>query len=144
MVILDTNVISETMSPVPSSVVLAWLSKTPKNGSFFLTSITVAEILYGIELLPAGKHHAKLLAEAEAMIGQDFAGRILPFDEQAARLFPIIAADRRGQGHPIADFDAQVAAIARSHGATLATRNTADFQGCGVRLINPWQHNSKS
>lgn len=139
MVILDTNVISEVMHPVPSPVVLAWLSRKPESGQMFITTITVAEILYGIELLPKGNRHAKLLTEAEAMIGQDFAGHILPFDEEAARSFPTIAAERRGQGRPMAEFDVQIAAIARCRGAILATRNTADFQGCGVRLVNPWQ-----
>jgi toxin FitB len=139
MVILDTNVISEAMQPSPSQAVLDWFSTKPENGQLFLTTITVAEILYGIELLPKGKRRAKLLAEAEAMIEQDFAGRILPFDEAAARAFPEIAAGRRRQGRPIAEFDAQIAAIAKTRGAILATRNTGDFQGCGLRLVNPWR-----
>ena len=77
--------------------------------------------------------------EAEVVFIQDFAGRILPFDEGAAREFPAIAAGRRAQGRPIAGLDAQIAAVARSRNALLATRNTADFEGCGVRLANPWQ-----
>jgi predicted nucleic acid-binding protein len=92
----------------------------------------VSEILYGIELLPKGKRRAKLLAEAEAMFAEDFAGRTLPFDEDAARAFSEIAAGRRGKRRPMAEFDAQIAAIARSRGATLATRNTADFEDCGI------------
>jgi predicted nucleic acid-binding protein len=67
------------------------------------------------------------------------AGRVLPFDEDAARAFPGIAVERRAQGRPISDLDAQIASIARSRNALLATRNTADFEGCGVRLVNPWQ-----
>jgi predicted nucleic acid-binding protein len=137
--ILDTNVVSEPMQPSPSATVLAWLSRKPDNGHFFVTTITVAEILFGIELLPKGKRHDKLFAQAHAMFVEDFAARILPFDEEAARAFPRIAASRRAQGRPIADFDAQIAAIAHSRDATLATRNTADFEGCGVRLVNPWQ-----
>jgi predicted nucleic acid-binding protein len=73
------------------------------------------------------------------MFARVFAARILPFEEEAARAFPKIAAGRRAQGRPIAELDAQIAAIARSRGAILATRNTADFEGCGVRLVNPWQ-----
>jgi predicted nucleic acid-binding protein len=73
------------------------------------------------------------------MFVEDFAGRVLPFDEVAARAFPEIAAARRARGRPISEFDAQVAAIARSRSAVLATRNTADFEGRGVRLVNPWQ-----
>jgi predicted nucleic acid-binding protein len=137
--ILDTNVVSEPMQPSPSANVLAWLSRKPDGGHFFVTTITVAEILFGIELLPKGKRHEKMLAQAEAMFKEDFAGRILPFDEEAARAFPEIAAGRRSQGRPISEFDAQIAAIARSRGAILATRNIADFEGCGVRLVNPWQ-----
>jgi predicted nucleic acid-binding protein len=115
------------------------LSQGRSADEFFLTTITLAEILYGIELLPRGKRREKLLAEAEAMFREDFLGHILPFDEEAARAFAEIAATRRSQGSSIAEFDAQIAAIARSRRATLATRNTQDFEGCGVRLENPWQ-----
>jgi predicted nucleic acid-binding protein len=144
MLILDTNVISETMNPLPSPRVLDWWAQQNESGELYITAITVAEILYGVELLPIGKRRAALQAGAERMFGKVFAGHVLSFDEEAARAFPRIAADRRGDGRPITEFDAQIAAIARSRNAILATRNTADFQGCGVRLINPWQHNSKS
>jgi toxin FitB len=137
--ILDTNVVSEIMQLEPSSVVLKWLSQKRKEGAELrITTITVAELLYGVELLPRGKRRASLLTGCETMFSRVFAGRILPFDEEAARAFPEIAAGRRGQGGPIAEFDAQIAAIARSRGAVLATRNTIDFEGCGVRLVNPW------
>lgn len=137
MLILDTNVISEVMQSTPSPRVMEWWSQY-RAAELFTSTITLAEILYGIELLPKGKRHDRLLSEAEAMFAQDFSGRILPFDEDAARAFPEIAAGRRSQGRPIAEFDAQIAAIARSRNAALATRNTADFEGCGLRLINPW------
>ena len=138
MLILDTNVISEVMQSVPSPRVLEWWSQH-RAADLFTSAITVAEILYGIELLPNGKRHDRLLTEAEAMFAEDFSGHILPFDEESARAFTEIAARRRSQGLPIAEFDAQIAAIVRSHGAVLATRNTADFEGCGLRLVNPWQ-----
>lgn len=137
--ILDTNVVSEPMRPLPSAAVMAWLSQRPENGHFFVTAITVAEILFGIELLPRGRRHEKMLAQAQATFAEDFAGRVLPFDEPAARAFPAVAGSRRALGRPILDLDAQIAAIARSRDAILATRNTADFEGCGVRLVNPWQ-----
>lgn len=137
--ILDTNVVSEPMRPSPSAAVMAWLSQKPDSGHFFVTAVTMAEILLGVELLPRGKRHDHMLAQAQATFAEDFGGRILPFDEDAARAFAQIAASRRGQGRPMTDLDAQIAAIVRSCGATLATRNTADFEGCGIRLVNPFQ-----
>ena len=137
--ILDTNVVSEPMRPSPSAAVLTWWSQQ-QPGALFITTVTVAEILYGIELLPHGKRRDALLAGAERMFGKVLAGHILPFDDGAARAFPEVAVRRRGQGRPIADLDAQIAAIASSRGAVLATRNIADFEGCGLRLVNPWQH----
>jgi predicted nucleic acid-binding protein len=136
--ILDTNVVSEPMRPSPSHAVLAWLSESQETGPLFVTTITVAEILLGIELLPRGKRRDQMLAQAEATFAEDFAERVLSFDEDAARAFPEIVIRRRAQGRPIADLDAQIAAIARSRDAILATRNTADFEGCGIRLVNPW------
>ena len=136
--ILDTNVVSEPMRPSPSSAVLAWLSENQGTGLLFVTTITMAETLLGIELLPRGKRRDQMLAQAEAVFAEDFTERVLPFDEDAARAFPEIVARRRAQGRPIADLDAQIAAIAHSRGAILATRNTADFEGCGIRLVNPW------
>ena len=138
MLVLDTNVISEIMKASPSPRVMEWWSQQ-QSAELFTTTVAVAEILYGIEILPRGKRRDSLRAEAEVVFTQDLAGRILPFDEQAARAFPEIAAGHRAQGRPIAEFDAQIAAIARSRRAILATRNTADFEGCGVRLVNPWQ-----
>lgn len=138
MIVLDTNVVSELMRPSPSSAVLAWMSgQTPDD--LFTTTITMAEVLFGIELLPKGKRRDQLLDEAEATFAEDFARRVLPFDEQATRMFALIAATRRIHGQPIGASNAQIAAIASTHRATLATRNTADFEGCGVRLVNPWQ-----
>ena len=139
MIILDTNVISELMLAVPSPSILHWFSANRGSTEFFTTTVTMAEIFYGVELLPKGKRRDKLQAEAEAVFNTDLAGHILSFDEQAARAFAEIAAGRRAKVRPIAELDAQIAAIARIRGAVLATRNTVDFEGCGVRLINPWQ-----
>jgi predicted nucleic acid-binding protein len=138
VIILDTNVLSELMTPAPAPKVVSWVVNQRSLETVFISTITVAEILYGVELLPAGKRRDKLESEAQAMFSEDFAGRILSFDEESARAFSQIASTRRKHGRPIADFDAQIAAIAHMHGAALATRNTADFEGCGVQLINPW------
>ncbi len=128
------------MRPAPSPKVTQWIRSRGPTRELCVTTITVAEVLFGIEILPKGKRRDSLLADAEATFTADFAGRILPFDEAAARAFPEIAALRRVRGRPISLFDAQIAAIAKANGATLATRNTADFEGCGVRLVNPWRH----
>ena len=138
MTILDTNVVSELMRPAPERMVLRWFSSQAAE-DLLITAITMAEILYGIEILPAGKRRDALHAGAEKMFGVAFTDRIATFDDKAARTFSLIAASRRKQGRPIEKLDAQIAAMARAHGAMLATRNTADFESCGVRLINPWQ-----
>ena len=138
MVILDTNVISELMKANPFPAVFAWTSSHPP-AELFTTTITMAEVLYGIERLPHGRRRDHLLHEAESIFVEDFAGRILVFDEASARLFAVIATQRRAQGRPIDEPDAQIAAIAKANHATLATRNRDDFEGCGVRLVNPWE-----
>jgi hypothetical protein len=139
MILLDTNVLSELMSTNPSPAVLGWMSKQRFADILYISAVTLGEILYGIELLPAGKRREGLLHEAEAMFQEDFATRILPFDDAAARFFAKIAAARRLRGRPISNPDAQIASVARVHKAALATRNTADFEGCGVALVNPWR-----
>jgi toxin FitB len=136
--ILDTNVVSEVMASSPSRAVLDWIENLRTADELFLTAISVAEILYGVELLPKGKRRDKLALDAEDMFEEDYSGRVLVFDEAAARAFAHIAVGRRRIGRPIAELDAQIAAIASVHDATLATRNTADFEGCGIRLVNPW------
>jgi hypothetical protein len=102
------------------------------------TCITEAEIFYGIELLSKGKRRESLRAAAEAMFAEDFAWRIFAFESEAARAFSRIAAHRRQLGKPISHADAQVAAIAEVHRGRLATRNAADFAGCGVAVVDPW------
>jgi predicted nucleic acid-binding protein len=138
MILLDTNVLLELMAPKPSADVLTWMTKQRFADVLYISTVTLGEILYGIEILPAGKRKDGLLHEAEAMFQEDFGARILPFDYAAARFFAQIAAARRMRGRPISNSDAQIAATARVHGAALATRNTADFEGCDVALVNPW------
>ena len=138
MIVLDTNVVSELMKPAPDESVVRWAAGEPAT-SLYTTSIALAEILHGILLLPAGRRRAGLEAAAEAMFSEDFAGRVLTFGADAARPYARIAADRRRAGRLIAHFDAQIAAIARSAGAAVATRNVADYEGCGVKVLNPWE-----
>lgn len=137
MIVLDTNVVSELMRATPDRQVVAWVAGQPAAG-LFTTSITQAEILHGIMLLPAGKRRTAIAQAAEAMFDEDFDGRVLAFGSEAAQPYAQIATARRRSGRPIAHFDAQIAAIAYAAGASVATRNTADFDGCGVRVMNPW------
>src|ERR1700733_7042478 len=111
MIFLDTNVVSELMRPHPATPVSAWFSGQ-RADELHLTAITVAEILYGIELLPGGKRRDALLAGAQLMFNKVFSGKIFAFSNDAAHHFPMIAAQRRRRGRPIAHFDAQIAAIA--------------------------------
>src|SRR5246127_6548 len=123
MTILDTNVVSEIMRPVPAPVVLRWISDQVSE-ELHVTAITLAEILYGIELLLRGKRQEILRAGAEQLFQEVFTDRILTFDARAAREFSIIASSRRKQGRPMSEFNAQIAAIARAKSAVLATRDT--------------------
>ncbi len=137
MIVLDTNVLSELMRPKPSTRVVAWVA-SQSSVELVTTSITEAEIFYGIELLTRGKRREALLAAAEAMFAEDLAGRVFGFDSDAARVFSKISAHRRALGRPISHADAQIAAIAQARGAKLATRNVPDFAGCGLDLVDPW------
>jgi hypothetical protein len=138
MILLDTNILSELMRPAPEAAVERWLAGQPP-ASVFISAITEAELRYGLALMPVGRRRSTIAAEIEGMLGEDFRGRILPFDSPAAVAFAEIAADRRQAGRPISQADAQIAAIARSRGAALATRNVADFEGCGIEVVNPWK-----
>ena len=138
MIVLDTNVLSELIRPSPEKRVERWIARQHVS-SLFTTTVTQAEILCGLALLPAGRRRERLRLAIDGLFDQDFAGRLLPFDDAAARAFAEIAADRRRQGQPISQFDAQIAAIARSRGAGLATRNVADFANCGLQVVDPWR-----
>lgn len=139
MILIDTNVISELMRPKPASTVLDWFGRQDAAALYF-SAVGEAELRRGAVILPEGKRRDRLMSEIDAMVGEDFAGRVLPFDSAAARAFASIFADRRAEGKPISFPDCQIAAIARAHGTAMATRNVADFEGCGVDVIDPWQH----
>ena len=137
MIILDTNVISELLRPAPEPKVEHWLSA--QDGlSIYLTSISEAELRYGLAIMEVGKRRAALVDAVDRILREDFAGRILPFDSDAAQSYATIAAARRAAGRPIAHADCQIASIAHARGVTVATRNTPDFDGCQIDLINPW------
>lgn len=138
MIILDTNIISELMRAEPAPAVLNWITSHPGSG-LFTTTLSQAEIYYGLALLPGGKRRDELQAAARAMFEEDFASRVLAFDGSAAMVFAQIASARRLAGRPIAQIDAQIAAITVSRGARLATRNVKDFEACGIELIDPWR-----
>lgn len=137
MIILDTNVVSELMRPAPAGQVVDWVASQPA-ASLYTTSITQAEILHGLMLLPRGRRRTSLEAAASSMFAEEFGGRILGFGTDAAPRYAQIASERRRAGRPISHFDAQIAAIARFTGASIATRNVGDFEACGVSLLNPW------
>ena len=137
MIVLDTNVISEALRPSPDEAVLRWLAKQDRD-LVFTTAITQAEILYGVELLPAGKRRNRLRGAVERLFADEFRGRVLSFDVEAALVYPRIVCDRVRLGRPISQFDAVIASVCRSRNATIATRNVSDFGQCGVDIMNPW------
>lgn len=137
MIVLDTNVVSELMRPSPSPVVEAWMAAHDAADLFF-TAVGEAELRYGVAVMAAGRRRSRVESAVEALLREDFAGRVLPFDSSAARAYAVIAVDRRAAARPLAHADGQIAAIARCRGMAVATRNTRDFQDTGVDLIDPW------
>lgn len=137
MILLDTNVLSELMRPAPAAQVVAWLDAQPAAG-VYLCAVTRAEIEVGIARLPEGARRQQIAAAAHLMWGL-FGGRCLPFDEAAAVHYGALVAGRFKQGRPITVEDGQIAAIALTHGLTLATRNAADFAGIpDLAVLDPW------
>jgi predicted nucleic acid-binding protein len=137
MFILDTNVLSAMMSAEPAPEVAAWVSGQPAE-LLFTASVCQAEILSGLAIMPEGRHRLDLEAAARAMFQDDFEGRVLPFDMAAAVAYADIFAARRRAGRPASTVDLMIASVARSQGASVVTRNVADFGGCGVAIVNPW------
>jgi hypothetical protein len=138
MNLLDTNVISETMRERPHSAVSEWLDAQPRN-ELWMASVVVAELLAGIETMSPGRKQLALREAVEDMVLDDFYGQIFPFNVPAARRYAQILAARQKMGHPIREMDAQIAAIACVHGATLVTRDVDDFAGCNLTVVNPWE-----
>jgi hypothetical protein len=136
VIVVDTNVTSELMKPSPSAAVVAW-ARSRTAGELYTTSITVAEVLYGIERLADGRRKELLKRTAEDVFAA-FADQLLAFDASAAAEYARLVIIRERAGAPIDGFDAQIAAICRVHRATLATRNVRHFHGTGITVIDPW------
>jgi hypothetical protein len=138
MLVLDTNVLAESVRPEPAQAVVDWLSGQ-RQQDLFTTTISLAEMAFGIALLPVSKRRARLEQVVEQIFGLAFVDRLLPFDEAAARSYPDFAVARQRLGLHVSPADAQIVAIARSRGAEgIVTRNLRDFAQCGLKLIDPW------
>lgn len=138
MIVLDTNVVSEPLRALPAPRVVAWLDAQVLE-TLYLTTIVLAEIRFGIAALPNGERRDSLRERFEDEVVPLFGRRILPFDERASAVHAVIRADARRQGRTLPDMDALVAAIAKSHDLTVATRESAPFQAAGVPVINPFE-----
>lgn len=137
MIVLDTNVLSELMRRRPAARVVGWVDEQDAS-ALAITAVTVAELLYGVARLADGARKGELAAAVDALVREDFADRVLPFDAAAAVHYAELDAERDRQGRPISTADGQIAAICRHHGVALATRNVRDFDASGVALIDPW------
>jgi predicted nucleic acid-binding protein len=136
MIVLDTNVVSEAMKPDPDQAVRAWLNNQAAE-TLYLSSVTLAELLFGIAALPAGKRKDMLAQALDGLMGL-FRDRVLPFDTDAARHYAELAVMARNSGHGFPMPDGYIAAIAASRGFIVASRDTAPFEAAGVPVINPW------
>jgi toxin FitB len=137
MIVLDTNVISEFMKESPAPQVVAW-ADAQDAGALWISAITATELYLGVERLPEGRRKRQLLETVTRWIDDILERRVLSYDLEAARFSAELFHRRKRQGRPVGIADMQIAAIALAHGATLATRNVADFEDTGISLINPW------
>ena len=138
MIVLDTNVVSELIHPKHHPDVADWVNRQLRD-NVHLTAITVSELVFGVERLPAGRKRDELEAIIERLLSERFRQHVLPFDLDAAREHGRLIAARERAGRPMPGNDALIAAICLARGVPLATRNTKDFEGTGVQLVNPWQ-----
>ena len=136
-VLLDTNVLYESLRPSPDPAVESWVAERPAAELHF-SAVGEAELRYGVAILPVGRRRDALALAIDAILREDFEGRILPFDSAAAREYAEIASARRAAGRTVAPADCQIAAIARSRGLAMATRNVRDFEDIEVEVIDPW------
>jgi predicted nucleic acid-binding protein len=137
-IVLDSNVISEPRRPMPDSKVRAWFEAQDVE-RLYLTATVISELAIGIQRMPKGRRRADFERWLEALITEDFAGRILAFDADAALIYGKLVADAMTQGRPPTVGDAQIAAVARRDGMAVATRDAADFEPLAVLIIDPWR-----
>ena len=137
MIVLDTNVVSEPLKPEPNAAVLDWLNAQEPQ-TLYLTTVNLAELLAGVEVLPAGRRRDALAQALSTQVLALFGGRMLSFDAKAADAFAKTNAGALAQGNVMGFADCAIGAIARANGFALATRNMRDFKGAGVSLIDPW------
>lgn len=137
MFVVDTNVLSAMMRPVLAPEVVAWVGGRDE-ALLFTTAISRAEIFSRLAVMPEGRRRRDLEGLATAIFAEEFSGRVLDFDERAADAYAVIFAARRRMGRPGAMADLMIAAITRSHGASVVTRDDGGFAGCGVGVVNPW------
>jgi predicted nucleic acid-binding protein len=137
MIVLDTNVVSEAMKPEPDATVRAWLNNQAAE-TLYLSSVSLAELLFGIAALPPGKRKHRLGVALDGLMAL-FEGRVLPFDTDAARDYAELAMTARGAGRGFPTPDGYIAAIAASRGFMVASRDTSPYAACALRVIDPWQ-----
>jgi predicted nucleic acid-binding protein len=135
VIVLDTNIISETVRAQPSPTVMQWL--TSSNEPFAITTVTIGELLTGVRLLPQGKRRTSLMAAIEQVLLRWAV--TLPYDEAAARIYAAMREQARAQGRGLSVEDGMIAAISAAHGASLATRNVSDFDFLPIPTVNPWE-----
>ena len=139
MIILDTNVVSEPLRPAAEPAVLAWLDQQSIE-TLFLTTISLAELQFGVAALPDGRRKDGLKAALDERVIALFGPRILVFDRAAADAYAVIRARAKTAGKTIGAADGYIAAIAAAHGFAVATRDTTPFAAAGVPVVNPWNH----
>lgn len=137
MILLDTNVVSEMMKPSGDANARRWMDSHAEI-DFYLATPIIAELRFGLALLPEGRKKAALTKACRAIEEEIFVGRILPFDQRAAHAFALLRAKRQALGKPLNVMDALVASVASAHAMTLATRNVADFGDLELVVVNPF------
>ena len=137
MILLDTNIVSEMMAPAPTPSVVDWLNRQ-ETTTLYVSTITIAEIGYGLRVMPDGKRRQSLEDRFHRFVAEGFEQRLLTFDDRAARLYADVMGHRKVIGWPLAVLDGRIASIARAKGFAVATRNGRDFEHCGLEVLNPF------